>query len=1189
MPTDPIYEQSHTLISSVVTDSIWDEYQKNIETGTNWKLQQINVNVPYCEYTLSITGNGSMTDWTPYNPAPWYGYLRGVTSISLLDGLTNIGSNAFRDSLITSVWIPATVTSIGSSAFLNCRNLSVVNFSELINLESIGGSAFENCALTSALTSLDLSKTNVHRIGDAAFQFNDELTSVKFPNTLTEVGQQAFFSCESLNEVIFGTGLKKIGNSAFYSTGVVTIDISGASEFESFGNSAFESCESLTEVILPAGGKGLVIGCSAFQDTTNLTGVENLGNWTEVSFGLFSSGTSSAFYNSGIESIDLSGFNNIGPNAFKNCEGLKEIKLSSTVTVGEGAFSNVKVSSLEIVGSSTNFSIPEFDFVGYSMDGWTTEGNDNISYENGATIVVTNAISLSASWSPVAYTIEFDPNGGYGTMGAQTFTYDVEQALTSNSFTRTGYTFAGWSTSQDGAVVYADGASVSNLATTDGAVVTLYAVWEIGRYTLTFDTAGGSPIDPITQEYGTAITAPSDPTRTGYTFAGWNTTIPSTMPAGNMTFTAEWSPITYTISFDPNGGSGEMAGLSAVYGESVTLPANTFTLTGYTFAGWNTSADGSGTGYSDGASVSEPPVSADGTVTLYAQWTPITYTILFHANGGTGDDISQSVAYGSGPSLTPNAFVRTGYTFLGWSTSQDGDVVYADGASVPDLSDEDGATVDLYAVWKPITYTVKFDSNGGLGSMDDVSMIYDAKSTLPSNKFFRFGHTFEGWNTKADGSGTAYGNADTVVNLASDEGAVVTLYAQWETIYTPPVDPDPPVDPEPPEEETTVTENPDGSTTTTTTRPDGSSTEVTERPDGSSTTTDVKPVTGGTQTTVTDTDSDGNTTETVTTETVTDAASGGTVTSTVVETTDSEGVTTVKEESKYTSSDGTVTTEVSKETSADGSSSTQSTTTVNAASGVVDAATAGAAVAQMEEAVSGTGSSDSVIIIVQDTGGDIGMTFEPEAVAAIAESGATMEVRGGVGTISAPSEVSDNLVQSTDGFRLVMAVADKTEMAPEQQDAVGDRPTYQLLVVSSSGEVHELGGTVTVTIPYELAEGEDASSLVVYYVDDAGDRHAMPTSYDINARTVTFETDHFSYYVIGTPEEEPDTPVDPDTLVDPDVPDTPDVPGGDTESPDTPEASGSGDGDSTLLYVGIAAAVIVIAIIAVVAFRRHSG
>ena len=190
---------------------------------------------------------------------------------------------------------------------------------------------------------------------------------------MTEIGQQAFFSCESLNEVFFGTGLKKIGNSAFYSTGVVTIDISNASEFESFGNSAFESCESLTEVILPASGSGLVVGCSAFQDTTNLTDVKNLGNWREVSFGLFSSGTSSAFYNSGIESIDLSGFNNIGPNAFKNCEGLKEIKLSSTVTVGEGAFSNVKVSSLEIVGSSTNFSIPEFDFVGYSMDGWTTD------------------------------------------------------------------------------------------------------------------------------------------------------------------------------------------------------------------------------------------------------------------------------------------------------------------------------------------------------------------------------------------------------------------------------------------------------------------------------------------------------------------------------------------------------------------------------------------------------------------------------------------------------------------------------------------------------------------------------------------------------------------------------------------------------------------------------------------------
>ena len=83
VPTESVYEQSHTLISSVVTDSTWEEYVDKIDTGTNWKLQQINVDLPYREYTLSITGNGSMTDWTPYNPAPWYGYLRGVTSVSL--------------------------------------------------------------------------------------------------------------------------------------------------------------------------------------------------------------------------------------------------------------------------------------------------------------------------------------------------------------------------------------------------------------------------------------------------------------------------------------------------------------------------------------------------------------------------------------------------------------------------------------------------------------------------------------------------------------------------------------------------------------------------------------------------------------------------------------------------------------------------------------------------------------------------------------------------------------------------------------------------------------------------------------------------------------------------------------------------------------------------------------------------
>ena len=103
-------------------------------------------------------------------------------------------------------------------------------------------------------------------------------------------------------------------------------------------------------------------------------------------------------------------------------------------------------------------------------------------------------------------------------------------------------------------------------------------------YTLTFDTNGGSTIAPITQDYGTAITAPADPTKTGYTFAGWTPAIPATMPAENMTIKAKWTVNQYTLTFDTNGGSA-IAPITQDYGTAITAPADP-TKTGYTFAGW---------------------------------------------------------------------------------------------------------------------------------------------------------------------------------------------------------------------------------------------------------------------------------------------------------------------------------------------------------------------------------------------------------------------------------------------------------------------------------------------------------------------------------------------------------------------------------------------------------------------------
>ena len=140
-----------------------------------------------------------------------------------------------------------------------------------------------------------------------------------------------------------------------------------------------------------------------------------------------------------------------------------------------------------------------------------------------------------------------------------------------------GYTFGGWNKADGTAWDYASDKVTDN--------ITLYAKWAANTYTITFDTAGGSEIAPITQDYGTAITVPADPTREGYTFIGWDKEIPTTMPAENMTVTAQWKINRYTITFDTNGGS-EIAPITQDYGTAITAPADP-TREGYTFIGWD--------------------------------------------------------------------------------------------------------------------------------------------------------------------------------------------------------------------------------------------------------------------------------------------------------------------------------------------------------------------------------------------------------------------------------------------------------------------------------------------------------------------------------------------------------------------------------------------------------------------------
>ncbi len=171
-----------------------------------------------------------------------------------------------------------------------------------------------------------------------------------------------------------------------------------------------------------------------------------------------------------------------------------------------------------------------------------------------------------------AYTVTFQSEGGSEV--ASQIRANTPAAQPDNP-TKEGHTFIGWY----------NGEEKWNFADAVTEALTLTAKWQLNQYTITFDTAGGSEVPSITQDYGTAITAPANPTKTGYTFAGWDKTIPTTMPAGDMTITARWTVNQYTITFKPENGGQDIV-IKQDYGTAITAPANP-TKTGYTFAGWD--------------------------------------------------------------------------------------------------------------------------------------------------------------------------------------------------------------------------------------------------------------------------------------------------------------------------------------------------------------------------------------------------------------------------------------------------------------------------------------------------------------------------------------------------------------------------------------------------------------------------
>jgi uncharacterized repeat protein (TIGR02543 family) len=366
-------------------------------------------------------------------------------------------------------------------------------------------------------------------------------------------------------------------------------------------------------------------------------------------------------------------------------------------------------------------------------------------------------LTLYAQWNSY---ITYDSNTA--TSGRvplpQLMVADSAVALSGNvgTLAKTGNSFLGWNTQANAqGTAYRAGDSYSPTPN-----ITLYAQW---GSSVTFDsntaTSGTSPSNRILSAGETLTLTSGTITKTGYTFAGWNTlasgagtsyeTGTTFTTSTNITLFAQWNSL---IRFDVNGGFGSpnVDSVTAKGTVAVTLAtAGNIARTGFTFNGWNTRADGNGTLYTAGLTTYSPA----GNLILYAKWTGNPYTITYNGNGSSsGTTASKSITGGTPAAMTANGFLRTGYNFLGWAeTNTATSSQYANGSTQTFFGN-----ITLYAIWKPDVYTITYSANTALGAASKSSETYTVGTTGATlalvGTMVKQGYSFSGWSASSTGT-----------------------------------------------------------------------------------------------------------------------------------------------------------------------------------------------------------------------------------------------------------------------------------------------------------------------------------------------------------------------------------------------------------------------------------------------------
>ena len=373
---------------------------------------------------------------------------------------------------------------------------------------------------------------------------------------------------------------------------------------------------------------------------------------------------------------------------------------------------------------------------GYTFAGWYTNVECTDDAKFTASAMPGENLTLYAKWTVNKYTVTYVVDNERTTKQVE---FGTEVTLPKPPAEKAGYTFNRWDVS--GAVM------TDSKFTMPANNVTITATWTANRYTITFDTDGGSAVAAMTQDYGTAVTAPAAPAKTGYTFAGWKPALPATMPLNGLAVKAKWTVNQYTITFNTDGGS-EVAAMTQDYGTAVTAPENP-TKTGYTFAGWDKTI---------------PATMPANDVEINAKWTANTYHITYELDGGTMDSKPATHTYGTATSIPKPT--KVGYDFAGWQVNGTNK-----GKDLNLGATDYTADITLTATWKAGTatrYTVKHyqqnadDDGYTLEKTETLKGTTGGQTAATAKTYTGFepANSFDQAQIKADGS--------TVVNIYYD-------------------------------------------------------------------------------------------------------------------------------------------------------------------------------------------------------------------------------------------------------------------------------------------------------------------------------------------------------------------------------------------------------------------------------------